>query len=296
MPLDHLKNLVRCKSCQHKVPEDSIFAKSGLCKKCSLVSCLDCSRKVSLVKSEKFFINERCPSCHRKFLAAGNLDDTISLVKPHIDFTPEEKILLESEKDIIIGALGNKGEVNTDVCVVEEILIRYAAGQSAKAIAHYMASSYAVPVVREDRILTAFINRPVFVPIIKRLREFFDAKESRVMIPITNKFQLAHRLESLYLEAESVGNIRDRLLVLKTAHELLADEKEQNAPQQNFLTIIQRIEQNNRAARAVNQNFALPVNERIAVGSLRQFQQPALAFDEPVQGIGQTEPERSLHS
>lgn len=241
-----------CKTCNQKlaegIPLDKVVASK------TKVICIDCGRSAQRKKLKKsrervsrFFIDGRCLPCHKKLLRMRREDSLFDLLKDEVVLTDEEKVIIEKEH----------GRVLVPVHVIEEMLIRIAAGQYIHDVCESLNSQYNLKIdSRYGTELGNYTRRPALRPILQRLRQVLNSRKTCELVPITNKFKLALRLEGLYQEAEQAGNIRDRLLILRAANEILLMEEGKSPQQTNFLTIIQRIEASNLAQRAVSANFS----------------------------------------
>lgn len=293
--LESTNTLIRtCRLCDNKFPTNGAF--NDVCQPCvkklvdgtplsealpaeNEIVCIDCGRsarkrrgKILKAKPARFFIDGRCLPCHKKLLRLQREDNLLDLLR-------DEVLLTDDEKEIV-----KKETVRMKVVphVIEEMLIRVAAGQYVRDVCESLNSQYDLKIdYKRGGELQNTTLRAAFQPILQRLRKVLNNKEICELVPITNKFQLALRLEGLYQEAEQSGSIRDRVLILKAAGEILASEDGKAPQQNNFLTIIQRIEASNRAQRAVSANF-----DELPAAALRQTLNGASARVTANTGIG----------
>ena len=261
-----------CRACSHR--RFTVDLADGICADCRKIMegkekifCIDCGRSAEVRKLQKrgakkrvvgskFFIEGRCLPCHKKLLRVQREDSLFDVLKDEIVLTDEEKQVVEAEH----------GTNRLPFHIIEEMLIRLAAGQYVHDVCDSLNSQYNLGLnAKHPSTLYQCTRRKAFQPILQRLRAVFNDKKTCEYVPITNKFQLALRLEKLYQEAETVGNIRDRVLILKTANEMLMMEDGKAPQQANFFTIIQRIEASNKAQRMITANF----NEPLALPSSR---------------------------
>ncbi len=240
-----------CKACSEKISRgQKVRRYQG--QEVRPVVCLSCGRHTNEKRAAKFWVAGRCGSCHRKHILAGKKADLLASLPLKVVLTQDEKATIESQSS----------DRKLPAYLIEESIIRMAAGQYVTEICDYLNSQHGVDIVNIVKFRKILSESSAFEPIINRLREHFDSKDARSLIPITNRFQLALRLEGLYQEAELLGSIRDRVAILKAANEMLANEEGKMAIQRtNILTIIQRISNNNKTQRAIAANFSETILE-----------------------------------
>lgn len=255
-PTNGLANDV-CQPCVKKLVDDTPINEVLPAEK--EIVCIDCGRSAKRKRQmqtkrsvAKFFVDGRCLPCHKKLLRMQREDSLLSMLKDEVVLTDDEKNTIKQKNH----------DMNLPPHVIEEIIIRLAAGQYVYDVCDSLNSQYNLKFdTKRGNELQHISQHPAFRPILQRLRKILNSKETCELVPITNKFQLALRLEGLYQEAEQSGSIRDRVLILKAAGEILAADDNKAPQQNNFLTIIQRIEASNRAQRAIEANFGeLPMS------------------------------------
>lgn len=217
-------------------------------------------------RTTKRWSNNICRVCADK---KRRMNDLATVAKYGAELNDEEKVEVRSVFDEQKAKL-NGIFINTGLTleILEEAIIRLAAGQYPTDVTRYIRQRYHIRLPYE--VIDRFFGDSRIRKVLKRLRFAFEDKLARALIPITNPSTLAYRLEALYLAAEArlaagKGSIRECVLVLKTASEILALETAAEKPGQtnNFLTIIQNIQEKNQREREVRLNLSANSAEKI---------------------------------